>query len=571
MPMPMPMRRKLAQLAIAAAFFPAAAGAAQLNRLPSFSATVEPLESVPQETVRLDLATVAEVIADARRPFGGPYRFAERIDVSFRPGQRGRWESLEDGGRLWRLRLFSPGALSLSLHFSRFSLPEGASLWLYDPRGELVQGPIGSEQGRPWGEFWSPVVLGDEMVVELLVPARAPAPDLEIGGVYHGFRSLFPKDHGSCNIDVACPEGDPWREEVRAAVLLLIGGNVLCSGQLVNNTANDDRPLLLTANHCYAPDLFEPPVLSLVPQTVAYFNVEAPQCGLRSGGSLNQWVSGAFHLASDPNTDFMLAELVSPPPASFDAFLAGWDARGVPADSVVCIHHPQGEEKSISFSDDRLITENDLVPVPGTHWKVDDWEQGTTEAGSSGSCIFDQASGQCVGVLSGGFAACGNQEPDFFGKVSAAWEGGGTVQTRLRDWLDPVHSGQRRLGGKDPGGGAACVQSASSLCLNGGRFRVEVLWTTEEGSGLGSVVSNASSDDSGLFYFFAPDNWEVLVKVLDACSFDDHYWVFAAATTNVEYTLRVTDTLREEQKSYFHPAGTPAPAVTDTAAFATCP
>ena len=80
-----------------------------------------------------------------------------------------------------------------------------------------------------------------------------------------------------------------------------------------------------------------------------------------------------------------------------------------------------------------------------------------------------------------------------------------------------------------------------------------------------------SSPDSGLFWFFSPNNWEMLVKVLDGCRSNGHYWVFAAATTNVEYTLRVTDTDNGVSKQYFNPLGQASPAITDTSAFATCP
>ncbi|MCP4658010.1 MAG: hypothetical protein GY856_21585 [bacterium] len=79
------------------------------------------------------------------------------------------------------------------------------------------------------------------------------------------------------------------------------------------------------------------------------------------------------------------------------------------------------------------------------------------------------------------------------------------------------------------------------------------------------------SDDSGLFWFFDPDNWEMLVKVLDACGLNGRYWVFAAATTNVEYTLRVVDTETDSVVEYHNPLGTASPAITDTSAFATCP
>lgn len=115
----------------------------------------------------------------------------------------------------------------------------------------------------------------------------------------------------------------------------------------------------------------------------------------------------------------------------------------------------------------------------------------------------------------------------------------------------------------------ACQESDTQLCLNGGRFRTSISWRDGAGNaGSGTVVT--SSDDSGLFWFFAAPNWEMMVKVLNGCRFTDHFWVFAAATTDVEYTLQVTDTLTGDTKEYFNPLGTSAAAITDTLAFATC-
>ncbi len=115
-----------------------------------------------------------------------------------------------------------------------------------------------------------------------------------------------------------------------------------------------------------------------------------------------------------------------------------------------------------------------------------------------------------------------------------------------------------------------CAEHEATLCLNQGRFQVVVEWRDfQSGTGSGQVV--LSSSDSGLFWFFSPDNWEMMVKALDGCGLNDHFWVFASATTNVEYTLRVTDTETGLTKEYTNPLGTAAPAITDTAAFATCP
>jgi hypothetical protein len=125
-----------------------------------------------------------------------------------------------------------------------------------------------------------------------------------------------------------------------------------------------------------------------------------------------------------------------------------------------------------------------------------------------------------------------------------------------------------------------CAPDADTLCLDNGRFKVEVTWTDYQGGTGPGMVAPCGSDDSGIFYFFREDNWEMLFKVLNGCSVNDHYWVFFAATTNVEFTTRVTDTLTGfvktygksgEEIEYNNPLGQPANAVTDTTAFATCP
>ncbi|HVS02287.1 MAG TPA: vanadium-dependent haloperoxidase [Thermoanaerobaculia bacterium] len=125
----------------------------------------------------------------------------------------------------------------------------------------------------------------------------------------------------------------------------------------------------------------------------------------------------------------------------------------------------------------------------------------------------------------------------------------------------------------DPGG--RCAPAAHRLCLHGGRFAVEVDWRGRDGSGAVALVGDGSAlpltDSAGGFWFFSPDNVEMLVKVLDACGQDGRFWVFAAAATDLEYVLRVTDTAARRTRTYYNPLGRPSRAVTDTAAFATCP
>jgi len=115
-----------------------------------------------------------------------------------------------------------------------------------------------------------------------------------------------------------------------------------------------------------------------------------------------------------------------------------------------------------------------------------------------------------------------------------------------------------------------CVAAPGTLCLGNGRYRLEVSWRDfQSHTGIGTAVP--LSDESGLFWFFAPENMEMLVKVLDGCTLTGHHWVFAAATTNVEYTLTVTDTTNGAAAVYRNPLGTSAAAVTDTLAPLPCP
>lgn len=117
------------------------------------------------------------------------------------------------------------------------------------------------------------------------------------------------------------------------------------------------------------------------------------------------------------------------------------------------------------------------------------------------------------------------------------------------------------------------ASTASHLCLDD-HFLVSGEWRTNPAPGTpvdGDAHVAISSADSGVLWFFAPTNWEVMVKVIDGCGLNHRFWFFSAATTNVFYRLTVTDVRAGASKTYFNYPGPPAPAVTDTAAFATCP
>ena len=110
-----------------------------------------------------------------------------------------------------------------------------------------------------------------------------------------------------------------------------------------------------------------------------------------------------------------------------------------------------------------------------------------------------------------------------------------------------------------------CTPEADHLCLQGGRFQAEVAWRAPGfGSGVGKSVP--LSGDTGAFWFFANNNLELVVKVLDGRPINRHFWVFYGGLSDVEYTLTVTDTQTGLQEVYQNPAGHLASA-SDVTAF----
>ena len=440
--------------------FTAAAGAGQGDLPRSALPGTLAVEEV-QRFVLPEVDTEKLLAEDALRENTGlpvPSRFAENIPASITPATGGTWEELEAGSKLWRIRIASPGALSLSLAFDRFDLPVGASLWVHDVNGANVQGPYTSKNRNTAGGLWTAVVPGDELVAEMYVPAGNDA-EIAISSINHGYRFFGESDtdgtlkRGSCNINVVCPEGDPWRNQIRSVARITVScfdgtSSCLCTGQMVNNTAENNIPYFLTAQHCIESE-------SDAPSIVAYWNFQSPTCNDFSGGSLSENQSGSTWISSyslDSGSDFTLVELDQSPDPSWNVYFSGWDARDQTPESTTTIHHPSGDQKSISFDyEPPTITSYDssLSPGNGFFWRIADWDEATTEGGSSGAGLFDDATGRCIGTLSGGYAACGNDDPDWYGRFASHWTGDGTSETRLSDWLDPLNSGVLFLDGKN--------------------------------------------------------------------------------------------------------------------------
>jgi lysyl endopeptidase len=439
-----------------------AASQAPAGQLPDGLAQgAQPLSSI--QVITMPPVDVQALLAEdqLRADAGLPPRFAYPMKVQITPATHGTWEQLEDGGLLWRLRIASPGAITLNLGFTHYWMPSGGKLYLYSADAKSVYGPFTEKDNEEHGELWTPVVLGDEIVVEVQLPAsKKPGLLLELTSVNHGYTGFGTPSwllSGSCNLDVVCsaadgyPQVDAWRDQIRSVGVISTGGSTFCTGFMVNNTAQDLTPYFMTANHC---GINSGNAASLV----VYWNYEnswcrppgSPASGGAGDGTLNQFQTGSYWRASYSSSDFTLVQLDDAPNDEWNLYWAGWDRSSADASSAVGIHHPNTDEKRISFENDPTSTTSYLgtsVPGDGTHVRITDWDLGTTEPGSSGSPLFNQDH-RVIGQLHGGYAACGNNESDWYGRFSVSWTGGGSPSSQLSNWLDPLGTGPMFLDGR---------------------------------------------------------------------------------------------------------------------------
>ncbi len=385
-----------------------------------------------------------------------PLRFAHPNEVDITPANYGAWRSVP-GGEIWQLRFTSKNATDMNFGISEFNLPNGVELHFlsYADAETYFDGPYTSDDNKSYNQLWSAPLPGGDVGLEIFVPEGMSKDFLfKVTRVSTGFRDVFKRyggkgltargGSGSCNNDVVCPEGDAWRDEIRSVAAYTVGGIDTCTGTLIMDAEATFRPFFLTAFHCGLST-------GNAAQVVTLWNYESANCGDQGGGSRMQSVSGSTFLASRSDTDSSLIELSSTPPEEFGVHWSGWDRTGnVPLGSVG-IHHPGVSEKMISFNTDALTTVNNCIGGGGsdTHWEVNNWEDGTTEPGSSGSGIWDPDNQRLVGMLSGGTASCSSITSDCYGKFSESWDNGGADNVNLKPWLDPNDTGIMGIDGSD--------------------------------------------------------------------------------------------------------------------------
>jgi lysyl endopeptidase len=415
-----------------------------------------------------DIQKYRQEVAAESDPRLKPLVFARPFNLNIDPLTDGFWETTALGERIWRIAFHSAGAFSLNLIFTRFRLNPGVSLFIYNIDRSHILGAYNHKNNLPSGSLATEPVKGEMIIVEMHVEKELyDFGEIEIGKLNHDFIGILETKSVSfgrsepCNIDITCQAGNPWQTEQKSVAMVLITGNTFCSGVLVNNTSKDGTPYLLTANHCVSDS-------ATAANTIFIFKYESPFC---HGNEISEYktVAGAELLITQKSLDFSLLKISSIPPVNARPWYAGWDRSGDTPQYTSSIHHPNGDVKKISLDTDSPVTGTFSASYAlNGHWKIERWDLGTTEKGSSGSPLFDPQ-GRVIGLLTGGAAVCGNAINDYYCKLSKAWEIDGLSQ-QLGSWLDPLNSNIQTLDGfypyRDNELRADFTISTTGVCVN---------------------------------------------------------------------------------------------------------
>ena len=398
---------------------------------------------------------------------GKPYRYAVQVETDIDVAKDGLWENLENDIRVWRINIKSEGAKALGLYYNSFWIPSNGKLFVYNSDKTKLLGAYTNLNNHESGVFANEIIEDNKLTLEYIQKGEGN-PIIKINQVSYAYRSIKTArsvsgfgDSESCQVNINCsPEGDNWQDVKRAVcrISIKIGGNSYwCSGSFINNTQQNCKPYVLTADHCaYDDDNNSYASSNDMNQWLFYFNYEAAECENPNSSPSSNTMTGCSRISNSSATgsisntsDFHLLELNNDIPYDYGLFAAGWNRANSASTNGVGIHHPAGDIKKIS-----RYTQS--TTSAGYDWRVK-WSStnnghGVTEGGSSGSPLLN-ANKQITGNLSTGSSACSPafllNGSDYYGKFSYSWDQNGNSSNRqLKPWLDPNNSGIISLNGK---------------------------------------------------------------------------------------------------------------------------
>lgn len=418
------------------------------------------------DTLRVDLRPLVEQAA------GNPNQFAIDVPHSVSASRSGEWEDHGET-RTWRYAATVPEAVSLSFHASRIHLPPSATLTVSSPATTTLYRAADVADGG----LWSRIQPGNTLEFALDVRAdEAAQVVLEITSLQAGYvrldrrmRAMAAGDPDTpCVENYACHVTEANRPAGQATVALTIQNRFLCTGTMLNNTARDNTPYLLTARHC-ASGSFSPVTADVAPAVVIYWNAMTP-CGEPLGQVLYspnpQRQAGARTVFEQKDTWVMRLD---EGPNVDGVHLAGFDASGGEVDGGYAIHFAVLYNKQYTRWHGRALRyvrqPDALAPFPLEVLAVVN-EFGVAGPGASGGALFNSQD-RAVGVASiarvvtsySGYAQCPAINPlapeesnnsGLYHALSSVWTltepGTLSGNVTLKSLLDPLDSGATSMG-----------------------------------------------------------------------------------------------------------------------------
>lgn len=413
-------------------------------------------EIATMKTPSPDVAAILDIDAERATTGPRPHRVAVAVPAPVDVVQAATREFVA-GGELLRYRIQFDDGYFTSAKFSAFDLPDGATLHFVSESHVYADGPYGHVHNRTTGRFGMPIVPGNAVIIELFVPNGQQA-TLVLESVSYGFRQLpmlaaFSLRSGEdtapgplyggggpfgCQRDINCPEGAPY-QQVKRAVAEGYDGQFVCSGQLINNTAEDNRYLYLTAAHCEW--WLDPSTLSF------YWDYENSGCGTNDFPpfTFSTGSTDLYH-STNPNFDLQLLELDGTDlDETYNVYYMGWSLSMTAPQQGAIIGFPDDKPKQIAYSLAPMI-DCSVGGCPGgfggPYWRLDNYDVGFTQGGSSGGGLLNEDL-HVVGVLTGGVGTtCNNFAWDEFYKLNHEY-------AQIAEHLDPLRTGSTSLHGKD--------------------------------------------------------------------------------------------------------------------------